>query len=192
MSTHQELMRDANVTADFGPSDRFMDLVTRHQHQLYGFIFALVHNSADADDLYQQVLIVLWKKFDSLPPEGDFLRWAWQAARYEVLNFWRRKERRPSHVGLSEDLVEDIVERESRQAEADRGLERRRALNECVKRLPEKDRELLETCYTTDLQIKQIAEKIGRSSQSICNSLRRIRSALFECIHRRLSTEGLS
>jgi len=40
--------------------------------------------------------------------------------------------------------------------------------------------------------VAAVAEKQGRSPQSVHNSLRRIRRALFECIRRTLAHEQLS
>ena len=46
----------------------FVELLTRHQSQLYGYIFALVRNREDAADLFQSVGLILWRKFDSFRP----------------------------------------------------------------------------------------------------------------------------
>ena len=48
----------------------FAELITTHQSQLYGYIFALVRNRDDAADLFQSVCVVLWKKFDSFKPDA--------------------------------------------------------------------------------------------------------------------------
>lgn len=37
----------------------FVELITRHQSELYGYIFAVVRNREDADDLYQSVGMTL-------------------------------------------------------------------------------------------------------------------------------------
>ena len=46
----------------------FSELLTRHQSELYGYIFAVVRNWEDADDLYQSVCLILWRKFDRFGP----------------------------------------------------------------------------------------------------------------------------
>ena len=53
----------------------FSELLTRHQSELYGYIFAVVRNWEDADDLYQSVCLVLWSKFDSFRPGSSFFAW---------------------------------------------------------------------------------------------------------------------
>ena len=52
-------------------SDRraeFAELLRQHQSQLFGYIHSLLRNLSDADDLFQQTTLILWKKF------GEFER----------------------------------------------------------------------------------------------------------------------
>ena len=39
-------------------------LLRQHQTQLFGYIYSLVRDLDDADDLFQQTSLVLWDKFD--------------------------------------------------------------------------------------------------------------------------------
>jgi len=68
--------------------------------------------------------------------------------------------------------------------------ERRDALARCIKNLRERDRDLVAECYGDASGIHTAADRRGRSPQSIYNSLRRIRRALFECITRTLSKDA--
>ena len=43
----------------------FSELIARHQSEIYAYIFAIVRNWEDADDLFQSVCLVLWRKFES-------------------------------------------------------------------------------------------------------------------------------
>ncbi len=51
-----------------------------------------------------------------------------------------------------------------------------------MKKLRQKDRELLEACYERSASLREVAERERRSTHSIHNSLRRIRRVLFECV----------
>ena len=44
----------------------------RHQTQLFGYIYSLVRNLDDADDLFQQTSLALWKKIDQYDPARAF------------------------------------------------------------------------------------------------------------------------
>jgi RNA polymerase sigma-70 factor (ECF subfamily) len=161
----------------------FTERLGRHRSQLFGYIYSLVRDLDDADDLFQQTSLVLWEKFDRYDPEKRFLSWACGVARFEVLNFLRGRGRR--RLVLCEELAELLIEahddRESELAE-----DRRAALADCLKNLGPKDVKLLDDCYGRPARIPDVAREWGRSSQSIHNSLRRIRQALFECVRRSL------
>ena len=69
-----------------------------------GYIYALVHNMNDAEDIYQQTSVILWRKFEEYEAESDFFRWASIIARYEVLNFFRTSSTRSSKTGITTEM----------------------------------------------------------------------------------------
>lgn len=164
-----------------------MELLQLHQQRILGYIYALLHNLADAEDVYQQTSLILWRKFDAFDPESDFYRWACKVAHFEVLNFLRAKK--CSHVHFSESFLEELAAIEL--PSDDTALrQRHEALTNCIERLPERDRRLIDLCYGGEQTFKQVAEQLGRSVQGVYNSLGRVRGILFDCIHRILAAEG--
>jgi RNA polymerase sigma-70 factor (ECF subfamily) len=157
------------------------------QTRLYGYIHFLAPDFNDADDLFQQAAMILWKKFDEFDRQGSFFAWACGIARREVLSFLRSRGRQ--RLYFSDDL--NLLLIEAHEAITDDEEEGRRdALQKCVSKLRERDRELLTECYQNQVDVNQAAEKRGRSPQSVYNSLRRIRHALYECISRTLTDES--
>jgi RNA polymerase sigma-70 factor (ECF subfamily) len=163
----------------------FVELITRYQSQLYGYIFALVRNREDADDLFQSVGVILWRKFESFRPDSSFVAWASQTARFVVRNFLKRRKRL---VYVSEDLSEALVET-AREIQSDATDSYLAALNRCKSKLAVEDEELLSLRYAEELNSRQIAERMGRAQASICHSLARIRRWLFDCIHAELKPQ---
>lgn len=163
---------------------QFSDLVGRHQIQLMGYVYAMVHNLDDAEDICQQTSIVLWEKFDDYVPDTDFLAWAATIARYEVLNFVRKKKARDRY--FSEALITDIAAAQN-EAEASERSDRLAVLADCVKKLSTADRRLVKLCYASARTTVQIAAELGRSAESVYGSLGRIRRTLFRCVTRALS-----
>ena len=62
-------------------------------------------------------------------------------------------------------------------------------LAQCVDELSPDDQQLVRLCYGQPHSIKQVADKLQRSVQTLYNSLSRIRHALFDCIRLRLARE---
>jgi RNA polymerase sigma-70 factor (ECF subfamily) len=171
-------------------SDQKADFAARlaaHHTQIFGYIYSLVRDLDDADDLFQQTSLVLWDKLDQFDPARSFVAWACGVARYEVLNFLRARSR--NRLYFTDELNLALIEAQE-DLEQERLEERRDALAGCMKRLRDRDQDLLETCYGRSIGIPDVALARGRSAQSIHNSLRRIRRALFECVRRSLAQGG--
>jgi DNA-directed RNA polymerase specialized sigma24 family protein len=71
-------MPDSLQTAEF------VRLWTLHGQRIYAYLLALSSNYADADEIYQEVGMTLWQKFDQYTPETNFHAWARQVALYKV------------------------------------------------------------------------------------------------------------
>jgi RNA polymerase sigma-70 factor (ECF subfamily) len=169
--------RKAEFAAQFG----------RHQTRLFAYIYSLVRDLDDADDLFQQTSLVLWDKYDRFDPGKSFIAWACGVARFEVSNFLRSRSRQRLH--FSDELAMMLIDAHDEVRHED-VEERRDALAECMKKLRERDRQLLDDCYGRSARIPEVARGWGRSTQSIHNSLRRIRRTLFECVKRSGAFEG--
>jgi RNA polymerase sigma-70 factor, ECF subfamily len=163
----------------------FSELIARHQSELYAYIFAIVRNWEDADDLFQSLCLTLWRKFDAFEPGTSFMAWARQSAKYETLKFLTRK--RPAQSG-SEELIDELSVAAVSVVNEDAELHLA-ALDRCREKLDAADRKLLELHYAEDLGSRQIAESLHRSQSSVCNSLNRIRCWLLECIQREISQQ---
>lgn len=177
-------MKDARSS---GPVEaEFAELLQQDQAQLYGYIHSLVRDLNDADDLFQQVTLILWRKLGDFDRSRSFLSWACGVARLEVCNFLRTRGR--SKLYFSDELNSLLVEAQERMCR-DEMEARREALGHCVGKLRQRDRDLVEECYSKPAGIHEVAQREGRAPQSVHNSLRRIRRALFECIRRTINQE---
>ncbi len=165
----------------------FAEYLHQNQGRLYGYLHALVRDLNDADDLFQQTAVILWKKFPEFDPARSFFSWACGIARLEVANFLRVRGRRRLYFSDDFNLLLIEAQEEMTDAEIDG---RREALTQCIEKLRARDRALLDECYNDAPDLHAIADKHGRSTHSIYNSLRRIRRSLFECIGRTLAHEA--
>jgi RNA polymerase sigma-70 factor (ECF subfamily) len=167
----------------------FSEQLLRHQTQLFGYIYSLVRDLDDADDLFQQTSLALWKKLDQYDQARPFLPWAFGVARYEVSNFLRARSR--DRLYFSDELNLLLVECHI-ELGLDRSDERLSAMAACISKLRRRDQELLDACYGKAVRIPEIAREWGRSTQSIHNSLKRIRQSLYECVRRTMAKEALA
>ena len=166
-------------------SRQFTENLRRSHRQIFGYIFALLRNLEDTQDVFQQTSLVLWDRFDEFQPGTNFAGWACKVAQFKVRDFLKSRRRYEAH--LSEAFAMRLA---SLQAEiSPEELELRNgALAECLEKLPKQQREILNNCYS-EAPIAQAAIRLGRPVRSLYNSLRRIRESLLDCIERTLARE---
>ena len=168
------------------PSSEFIQLFTRVQRSVFLYILSLVPRPVDAEEILQETNLVIWTKSQQFQPGTNFRAWACQIAYFEVLKYRERKQREKLH--FNPELMELIAAESLQQAELmDR---RRQALADCLLKLRESDRALIQTRYSPDGEGPGIADRLGRPINSIYQSLSRIRKTLLECINRRLAAEA--
>ena len=165
--------------------ERFAQLLATCQRRVFLFALGIVHNAADAEEVLQETNLVLWRKFDQYQPGTDFGRWACRIAHYEALKF--RQRRTQKERLFSDDFIETLA------AEAEKSLEsidsRRDALQRCLGKLKQPDRQLVMCRYQQGATTRAVAETLGRSVQGTRKALYRIRTALLACIERTLAIE---
>src|SRR4051812_50008026 len=117
---------------------RLMALMTRHQRQVFSYIYVLVPNRSDAEDLLQETSLVICEKFHEFREGTDFVAWACQIAYWRV-RYSRQKFAR-SKVVFNQDILEVVAETTGLMAEE--MDERHEALELCLQKLHPRDRDL--------------------------------------------------
>lgn len=170
------------------PHQQFLRAFTRHEPAVRAFVRRLLPTRADADDVLQEVAVVLWEKFDEFREGGDFKAWACGIARFKALA-WLRDEGRDRLV-LANDVVE-LIAHDSLRDESH--LERQReALETCFQKVPPSERELLARAYESNAKINHIALTSGRSVVGFYQWLHRMRRLLLECVRKELAQDSAS
>jgi RNA polymerase sigma-70 factor (ECF subfamily) len=163
-------------------------LLSRHQDELFRYIFALLPHEADARDVLQETSVALFRKFADYDPAKPFLAWACRFAYLEVLKQRERNHRQLRHLGR------DLVERLAREREQHESLlqQRLEALEECLERLSPSDQRLIRERYQEKDGTEELARRLGASRRTLFRELDRIRRLLCECINRRVAASDLS
>lgn len=171
-----------------GEACEFTELLHESRSRIFGYIYSLVHNQADAEELFQETAVRLWQKFPDYDPERDFGRWATRFAHLTVLNFIRVNSRRRTFFNAG--VLERMAEVHQREATSNSAA-RSEALAGCLDHLPDRDQCLVESCYSGDRTMKEVAADVGRSAGSIYQSMRRIRRTLLVCVERVMARESI-
>lgn len=169
-----------------GPPEDFIRLFTQAQRSLYLSILPLVQTTNDADEVLQETNVVILNKWSQFEPGTNFLAWCRAIARLEVFRFRRSRHHRMHLLG---DDVIDLLARQIEEHSGDLEL-RRSALSECLGKLRDSDRELIQRRYAPGATGDDVAQQLGRPANSVYQSIGRVRRVLLECIRRRLAAGG--
>jgi RNA polymerase sigma-70 factor (ECF subfamily) len=163
-------------------------LLSRHQADLFRYIFALLPHEEDARDVLQETSVALYRKFADYDPDKPFLAWAYRFAYLEVLKQRERNQRDTRH------LSRDLLERLARQREQHEPVlqARLQALEQCLGELPTAARDLIRRRYQEKTRMEELVRQLGTSRRTLFRNLDRIRGLLFDCISRRVSARGAS
>ncbi|MEM8947159.1 MAG: sigma-70 family RNA polymerase sigma factor [Planctomycetota bacterium] len=164
----------------------FVRLLTKCERSLYGYIFSLVPNWNDADEILQETNIRLWEEFDQFEPGTNFRSWAMTVAHFQVLTWCKRKKR--SKLLFDVTLIEKLTK--SHELHHGQYEDRHVALRECMDELSDRSRQLLARCYADGTKMKEIAESLNRTTESVYKAMQRLRATLHDCIQQRLAEEG--
>jgi RNA polymerase sigma-70 factor (ECF subfamily) len=154
-----------------------------HESSVRAYIRRLLPARTDADDVMQRVALVLWDKFDQFREDGDFRKWAFGVARYEVLA-WLRDHGRDRLV-LAGDVAEMIA---SESVERESVFEQQRtALQHCLEKIAPGNRQLLLDSYRSELKIQAVAATSGRTVGAFYQWLHRMRRILLDCVQQEVA-----
>jgi RNA polymerase sigma-70 factor (ECF subfamily) len=170
-------------------SDRYDEFVRALQEaspRILAYLDALLLNWNDAEDVFQESCIVLWQKFGEFQPRTNFVAWAIRIAQNKAMHLQRSRERQ---IGLWNSELQDALMAAVAEGEPARQDDALAALSDCMGQLPDGDRQLVRLCYGDGVPVRQMAVELGRSPQSVHNSLRRIRTTLLECVERVMNQE---
>lgn len=155
----------------------------KHQGDLQAFVVSVVQDWNRADDIVQEVSLVLWRRFAEYDPSHSFGAWARGIAARKILK--DRERQRQGGRMLSPEAIESVAAAyEEVEAPGSPQLE---ALQLCLRSLDPASRKLLDLRYQESLPLEEVATRTERSLAAVTKALLRLRSSLERCVRSRMS-----
>ena len=157
-------MTDEELVKRFlnGEESAFNLLVRKYQQKIYWHARRLTGNHFDADDILQEVLMVIYSKLKDYKFESSLYTWIFKITYTRSLNLINKnKLKRFFSIGDEDtpeisgdvDVVRDVENREKLQL-----------LDKILKQLPVKQREVFVMRHFDELSYEEIAEITGKST----------------------------
>src|SRR5436309_3729501 len=148
---------------------RVQQLFVRHQSSIRAFILSLHPNFSEAEDILQEVFLVVTRKAGDFHEGSNFMSWALAIARYKVMEAIRRQT---SDHALSEQVVEVLCD----ECPQDELTEQRSAVvRACLEKLAPRLQEVMRLRYFAEHGPGEIARLLAWTPNSVNVALSRAR-----------------
>ena len=160
----------------------FEILVREHAPMLLTYLRSLLRDHAAVDDVFQESLVTAWRTLDRFDHDRPFAPWLRGIARNLVMAHHRKNRRLPA---TCEEAVLAHLDRrldEVGRRSGDTWDEKLEALDDCLDRLPDETRTLLDWHYRLELNTERIAARLESNRETVKKRLQRARGRLLDCL----------
>lgn len=157
-----------------GDDKSFEILIQKYLKMIYGFAYKNVGNTADAEDITQEVFVKVWKNIKKFKQDRDFKPWIFQIAKNTSIDFLRKKKTIPFSRFENDKgqnaIVENIV---STPVDLIKGFGDKRAIEVAMRGLTDKEQEIINLRHNQGLSFKEIAQISKESINTVKSRYRR-------------------
>lgn len=149
---------------------KFIALLTEYQQVIYKVCYVYVSEGDTLSDLYQEVVINLWKAFPRFRGECKVSTWIYRISLNTCISFFRKSISRPSVVPINIDLEASLTDSEDKTSQL-------RELYRLINRLSRLERALL-LLWLEERSYQEIGDILGISKNNVAVKLNRIKEKL--------------
>ena len=147
---------------------QFAQTVAEHKSTIYTVCYMFSKDDDEVCDLFQEVLVNLWKGFDGFEHRSDIRTWIYRIALNTCITLDRKKRRNPTtRLTMDINLFEDS-DADTRQVDM---------LHKRISRLQPFDRAIV-LLWLENLSYEEIGQIVGISTKNVSVRLFRIREQL--------------
>jgi RNA polymerase sigma-70 factor (ECF subfamily) len=156
--------------------EKFIQILNENKLVLYKVINIYCKESEDRKDLEQEIIIQLWKSFESYNSQFKLSTWIYKIAMNVSISFYRNNFNRKTRTS---PLGESIFQVAELQNDSFLVKEERKFLNEFISQLDEFNKEII-ILYLENYSYKKIAEMVGISESNVGTKINRLKIKLKE------------
>lgn len=160
----------------------FEILVRENTDMLMAYLRSTVDDSSSVDDLFQETMIVAWRRIQDYDRSRPFAPWLRGIARMLVLAHYRTLSKSPIWHNTE---VLDTIESRFQEFLTQNGRtfsEQADDLLNCMKRLSSALKQIVEMLYARDMSPTQVATALNEQTTTVRKRAQRARAQLYECM----------
>jgi RNA polymerase sigma factor (sigma-70 family) len=151
----------------------FLQLIEQNKGIIYKVARSYGKNEEDREDLFQEIIIQLWRSFDRYDDQYKLSTWMYRIALNVAISFYRKQRRRiASESPLTESMVDVAGDEPNSDLESNINL-----LQQFINELNELEKALM-ILYLESKSYKEIAEILGISETNVATKISRVKNQL--------------
>lgn len=162
-------MRERTTEANPPIEQEFLSVIREYERVIYKVCYLYANPNAPLNDLYQDVLLNLWKAYPKFRKECKVSTWIYRIALNTCISFYRKEKNVPEIVSLTKDT--DWTEAH------DPINEMLKLLYQMINQLGQLDKSII-LLYLEDKSYEEIAEITGLTVTNVATKLSRIKDKL--------------
>ncbi len=182
MLTDQKNEKEFILAAKNGDLNAFEKILFLYEKRIFNYIYRLVGNKYDAQDVTQDTFIKLYKNINIIDTEKNFKNWLYKIATNTTYDFLRKRKNAPELLSLDDanfkpetiqdkDLYSNLIDAvDAKEVEA------------AFDKIKPVYKTVLMLFYQQDLTYKEIAEIIDAPINNIKTYMRRAKQELKKVI----------
>lgn len=145
-----------------GDESAFNEIVRKYQKRIYWHARQMLGNHLDADEVTQEVLIVMYNKLKTFNFQSNLFTWIYKIVTTRSINQIRKNqvkrffsledEENPIEIKSNQDIIEDISNKEKIDK-----------LNKVLEKIPAKQRQVFVMRNYDELSYEEISKITGKS-----------------------------
>jgi RNA polymerase sigma-70 factor, ECF subfamily len=163
--------------------DRVLKRALGCRVELVAYARAVLGNYTAAEDVVQEAMLVVVKKFDQFEEGTSILAWCRAIVRLEVLRIKQQWQRdRTLAERLLDDAVDAAFDEFQTAQRRDEAESWRKAMKRCLGRVPQRGRSVLNARFADELSYQEIVERVGMTLEAVRKALFRLKKQVRSCV----------
>jgi len=150
----------------------FLQIITENQGIIHKVCSIYCDLEEDRRDLFQEILVQLWKSFPSFRNESKFTTWMYRVALNTAITSFKKDKRQPDKSGISYESIQLAEEIYDTRTE-----DQIRLLNNAVVQLTGIEKSII-LLFLEDKKYEEIAEITGITQNYVRVKMNRIKKKL--------------
>ncbi len=153
-----------------GDLQAFQEVFKAYSDRLYYFALSYLKNTFDAEEIVQDVFLLVWEMREEVDEEKSFKSFLYRITVNKVFNHMKRQVVKQKYEKYLQSFEQPLSESPEARLHF---MELESKIKGLLQKLPEQQRNIFEMSRITGLSNSQIAEKLGLSIRTVENQVYR-------------------